>query len=162
MSTEMLGNITSDPRATPAARRHGVPICPAFAGASLALRRQGRSAGAKTRPNRRSSVQNKPNFEEPKITLSTFQEEVYPINSEVTRLKKQTQSNPIAAGVLIQPLALSAAQAKSNGEAQRSRTDLPTPLHCHQSRRTNPIVPVPSPKTRVGEKNKANQSQCPP
>ncbi|MHC4517501.1 MAG: hypothetical protein ACYTAS_02835, partial [Planctomycetota bacterium] len=46
---------------TPAAPDLALPICPASAGATLALRRQGRSAGAEMPQNRRPCAPIKPN-----------------------------------------------------------------------------------------------------
>jgi hypothetical protein len=88
--------------------------------------------GAQTPPNPRPAAPNKPNNRPPR-----------PQNADPPR-----ETNPIAAGVLsvvewiceailIQPLALSAAPAESNGKAQRSRMDLP-----NIDARLTPISPL--------------------
>jgi hypothetical protein len=83
-------------------------------------------------PSLSSSAPNKPNSPDVNLAISVLCVMWYSEDRPTDPGPKQTQSNPIAAGVLIQPLALS-------GVERGSRTDLPAPTRPE----TKPLIPRP-------------------
>ena len=106
-----------------------------------------------------SSAPNKPNLPGPEISLRLVYAVPYLEIQPLPGAQKQTQTKPIGAAVLIQPLALSAAPAESNGAVERIYPLDPTPsapgfaghLEAHPGRiRQRPLPPRGSADSMTG------------
>ena len=153
------------PPTTRAVSCPGTSICPRSCRCEPGPAQAGRP---KTPPNLYPAAPNKPNLREAKITINPCLKVAYSKIAPLPGREKQTQSNPIAAGVLIAAdgVALSVVE-------WASRTDPALALSSSAPNEPNPSRPRTTLnllfictyriiERRIGQENKPNQSQSVP